>query len=314
MAYEGLRRDACLVGLCMLLCLTGARLASAELPLGKSRQDIDLNDVRITFFSYKPKAYAGGPLIVTFHGSEPHAAFALNAMIPLANAELAIVIAPEFDKERFPRWAYQLGGIAARHERDGRVEFVERPPEHWTGGIVLELIRRIRDEEGRQDLPYYLVGHSGGAQFLSRFAAFVANEAQRIVLTNAGTYLFPDEDRAFPYGFGGLSPALRSDEQMRRYLASPITILLGTEDLQRWGLNQSRGAERQGLSRYERGVNVFNAANRRAADRGWMCNWRLIDVPEVGHSSKGMYSSPEARTALFGRPAPHSRQRESDGP
>ena len=48
------------------------------------------------------------------------------------------------------------------------------------------------------------IGHSGGGQFLIRLAAFNPHEAERIVVANAGTQVFPTRDLNFPFGFGGL--------------------------------------------------------------------------------------------------------------
>lgn len=313
----GRRARAVVRGALVVLGVTaaiGASVAAAELPVGNGRHDVELDGVRLAFLSYKPREH-GGPLILSFHGSERNPAIARAALIPLADASRATIVAPEFDEQRFPRWAYQLAGIAERIESNGRARFVERPRERWTGNIVLDLVAHIRRDEGRPDMPFYLIGHSGGAQFLGRFAAFMPSEACRIVLANAGTYVFPEMNEPFPYGFGGLSEALRSKDQMRHYLASPITILLGTEDLQRWGLNTSRGAERQGLSRYERGAAAFGAARKLAAERGWSLNWSMVDVPDAGHSSAAMYGGPEARVALFGSAGPplHATSDRQDG-
>ena len=292
------RWSVAVVWLAIWLVVPGRVLA--ELPFGKSRHQADLLDTRLVFDSYKPDGYAGGPLIVSFHGSERNAAFARSALIPLAKAEKVLVVAPKFDEERFPRWAYQFAGIAEPVNDDARTAYRERAPESWTGKIVLELVEHIRREERRPDLPYYLIGHSAGGQFLSRFAGFVPNEALRIVLVNPGSYLAADRSRAFPYGFGKLSPALDNDVSVRRYLASPITIFVGTEDLFRKGLPKSRGAELQGLSRYERGVNVFTDACATAVEHGWAFGWRFVEAPGVGHSGSGMYRGREARTAVFG--------------
>jgi hypothetical protein len=285
---------------CAVLAVAVSDTAFAEIPFGRSKQDVDLDGVRLAFISYKPKGFQGGPLILSFHGSDRNPGEARNALIPLSRAVNALVVAPVFDAERFPRWAYQLGGIAERIEEDGAVRWIERPPEQWTGKIVFDLIARIRSDERCPDMPYVLVGHSAGAQFLSRLAAFTTTGAHRIVLANAGSYLLPDDSQPFPYGFGRTSVSGRRDGHLRRYLASPITIFVGTEDVQRWGLLASPGAESQGLSRYERGVSAYRSARKLAAERGWMTDWRFIDVPEAGHSSAAMYGSAEARDALFG--------------
>ena len=54
----------------------------------------------------------------------------------------------------------------------------------------------------------------------------------------------------------------------------------------------------QGASRYQRGVNVFNAAKTLAQARGWKFNWRLVELPSVGHNARKMFSAPQAWEAL----------------
>lgn len=36
-----------------------------------------------------------------------------------------------------------------------------------------------------------------------------------------------------------------------------------------------------------------------ARNRGWNFDWRLIEVPGVGHDVEAMYASPDAYLALF---------------
>ena len=110
-----------------------------------------------------------------------------------------------------------------------------------------KLAAEIRRREDRPDMPFYLIGHSGGGQFLIRLAAFITAGADRIVVANPGTYIFPTRDQEFPLGFGGLPPDLSSDEALRHFLAQPITLYLGKEDLERDEyLAKTPAADRQG--------------------------------------------------------------------
>ncbi len=63
-------------------------------------------------------------------------------------------------------------------------------------------------------MPYYLIGHSAGGQFLARTSAFVDTGAARIVAANPGTHLFPVKDAEYPLGFGKLPAELTRDEQL----------------------------------------------------------------------------------------------------
>jgi hypothetical protein len=45
-------------------------------------------------------------------------------------------------------------------------------------------------------------------------------------------------------------------------------------------------------------VNVFNAARALAQERGWTFNWRLVELPGVGHNAPKMFAAPQATDAL----------------
>jgi hypothetical protein len=138
------------------------------------------------------------------------------------------------------------------------------------------------------------LGHSAGAQFLSRVAAFAPTEARRIIIANPSTHVFASLEIDAPFGLGGVYREQEAEAQLRRYLAEPITILLGAEDTGEKDLNETPDAMAQGRTRLERGRNAYNAARREAQSRNWAFNWRLSIVPGVGHSARRMYRSREA--------------------
>jgi hypothetical protein len=43
---------------------------------------------------------------------------------------------------------------------------------------------------------------------------------------------------------------------------------------------------------------VYRAAQELAQARGWPFNWRLLELPGVGHSARKMFSSPRVAAAL----------------
>lgn len=293
-----MKRCARLAALLVFACLAAAPRAE-PIAGGSSERRITIDGDAIDLYTYKPPHYAGGPILLVLHGLGTNAPGYRNHAVPLADAQGMLVISPLFDRKRFPTWRYQTGGLVRDQRADG--EFTVEPPAQWTGQLFLRIIDAVRAAEGRPDLAYALIGHSAGGQALSRFAAFVPNAARRIVIANPSTYLWPSRDERFPYGFGGLPAPLAGDAALQRYLAQPITILLGTADVERGpDLNVRAGAERQGANRYERGRNAFRAAEQLARDRGWAFHWRLVEVPGVAHSARRMFGSAQAMTALSG--------------
>lgn len=272
-------------------------LHAEPLPAGSSQRSVSINGEIIELHTYKPSQYADGPILLVLHGLGANASGYRDYAIPLADARGFLVVAPLFDRKRFPVWRYQTGGIVRNQRAEG--EFAVEPEAQWMGRTFLAIINAVRTAENRPDLSYSLIGHSAGGQTLSRFAAFVPHQARHIIIANPSTYLWPSREERFPFGFGGLPGKMVDDTALQRYLAQPVTLLLGTADNQRGGdLNVTAGAERQGSNRLERGHNAYRAAQQLARDRGWAFNWRLVEVPDVGHSARRMFGSAEALTTL----------------
>jgi dienelactone hydrolase len=275
--------------LALLSCLLAAPPVAAEpIPLGSGRQTIDVGGTRLTVFIHRP-ACPDPSLLVVFHGIARNAADYRDYARALADRDCLLVVAPLFDKHGFPRWRYQRGGIV----RDGVVQ----KPGDWTGRLALALVDWMRRQEGKP-LAYSLLAHSAGAQFLDRLAAFVPSEAKRIVVANPGSYVFPSLEIAAPYGLGKVYAGADGETELKRYLAQPLTIYLGEGDIREDDRDDSPDALAQGASRHQRGVNTFNAGKALAQARGWPFNWRLVELPGVGHNAKKMFAAPQASAAL----------------
>jgi poly(3-hydroxybutyrate) depolymerase len=272
----------------------------APMPAGSATLALDVGSRPLKVHTYKPANYHNGPLVLVFHGVLRNASEYRDHAKVIADRCGGLVAAPEFDEAHFPFWAYQRGGLV----RDGKPQ----PRDQWTWSLVPPLADQLRARLGRPDAPYYLIGHSGGGQFLARLAGFAPGGAARIVAANPGSELFPTRDQTFGYGFGGLPDELSNDDTLKRYLAAPLTLYLGTNDLaatkaQDEHFDESAEGKRQGATRYERGKNVFREASELAKAKGWPFAWRLVEAPGVGHSAKEMFTHPNCDAALFGKPA-----------
>lgn len=279
--------------------LLTAMILAEPFPVGNSTHEIALSlpDLPLQIFVHRPDNYRDGPLLLVFHGVLRNAEEYRDHSVKMAQRYRALVVAPKFDEQRFPISRYQQGGLLLNGEG--------MPREYWSGSYIPPLVEEIRKREGRPELPYYMIGHSGGGQFLVRFAGFTPNSAKRIVVANAGTHLFPLDEarRPYPFGFSKLPNDLRSEEQIKRYLAQPITLYLGAADTEiDEHLDVTEPAQVQGRTRFERGQNVYRAAEALAKEKGWPFGWRMVVVPGVGHDHEAMFDHELCAEALFGRP------------
>jgi pimeloyl-ACP methyl ester carboxylesterase len=272
----------------MLGTLLGAMPLGAA-PIETGRQIADVNGAPMVVFTYRPVGCSDPSLLMVFHGIARNARTYRDDARALADRLCLLVVAPLFDRQAFPGWRYQRGGIVkGAAVQDGR---------DFTGRLVLDLVDWVRREEGRP-IAYSLFGHSAGGQFLDRLAAFVPTEARRIVVANAGSYVFPSLEIDAPFGLGKVYSGTQGEAALRRYLEQPLTIYLGQGDIRDDERNDYPEALAQGASRFQRGVNVFNAAKTLAQTRGWPFNWRLVELPGVGHDARKMLAAPQAAEAL----------------
>lgn len=281
---------------CLLVALAAfsvLRAADAIGP-GRGRIEISYRDAPLTLFTYKPAGYKDGPLLVVFHGIVRNAEEYRNFAVPMADRFGAMLVAPLLDEARFPEEWYQRAGLL---DADGKAA----PRERWMFNVVPAIVAAVRAREGRPTLPYYLVGHSAGAQFLVRLAAYMPGEAKRIVSGNAGSLLFPNREHEFGYGLGGLPPELSDEAMLKRYFAAPLTLYLGLADVTpRRRFDASEAGMKQGPHRLARNRNAFALAEQLARERGWTFNWRKVETPGIEHDAAAMFAAKEAEDAIFG--------------
>jgi pimeloyl-ACP methyl ester carboxylesterase len=166
--------------------------------------------------------------------------------------------------------------------------------------MATEVIQDILKREGDPKRDHYLIGHSGGGQFLTRYVAMEPVTAKRVVSANAGTYPFPRLDWDWGYGFGKLPRDLQNEDRLKKMVETPMTIYLGLADTIPKGENfdDSPEANRQGKVRLERGRNFFEYCQKLAKEKAWKFNWTKVEVPNVGHDAELMINDLRMEKAL----------------
>lgn len=295
------------------LLATAKRAAAAEaIPVGKSQRTLRLGDRELQVYFHRPEHWQQKRMLLVMHGVLRNADEYRDHAAAMGDRFDALIVAPKFDSERFPSRAYQRGGIV---REDGSAA----PPAEWTYALIPQLAAEVRKLVGKEHLPHWILGHSAGGQFVMRMSAFQDTGAERLVAANPGTDLFPLRSRPFGYGFGGLPDELSNDERIRRYLAAPLTIYLGTaDDAPDEDFETSDNGMQQGGGRHQRGLACYWTAKTVAELRGWPFGWRLVEAPGIGHDHELMFQHPNCERALFDTgglppPAPSSGLRNEKG-
>ncbi|HSJ24142.1 MAG TPA: hypothetical protein VK929_05685 [Longimicrobiales bacterium] len=269
-----------------------AQAGAGPFPPGSSRVAVDFDGTTLNLWVYRPASYSGEGFVLLLHGASRAAESYRDNSRGFADEHGRIVVVPEFDAERFPNRRYQMGGV---FRADGSLA----DPAERTYAFIPLIVEYVRQREGAQQLPWILLGYSAGAQFVSRMAAFLDTDAERLVAMSPGSALFPTRDLDFGLGFGGLPDRYSSDDRLRRYLALPMTVAIGTADTEDAQLPGGRAAE-QGVHRYARNLRWFVTAMELAHDQGWEFNWRLVLHDGAGHPHRQMFEHPAMGDALLG--------------
>lgn len=248
--------------------------------------------MEIRVYTFRPASCDSHDILFVFHGLNRKAQGVRNKAAQVAEKACLMVFAPLFDKDRFPNWRYHRAGVV----HDGNIQ----PRSRWTEPIFRALLNRAKREIGQNTMPgTYLFGHSAGGQFLSRISAYsMPFDVDRIIIANPSVHVAPSLSEPAPYGFGELFEGNEGESRLRYYLGLPITIYMGQEDTRSKNLVVTKAANRQGANRLLRGRNIYHRAKQLADELNWSFNWRLVEAPGVGHSSRGMLQAPEMIIAL----------------
>ncbi len=263
----------------LLVCLTST---SAVADKGQFTFDDWQGPVLRVFYSRPESLASDTPVVFVMHGVRRNADEYRDQWHDLAMEHGFLLVVPEFTAEDFPgSLGYNLG---YREDEDGN----PRPRHLWSYAAIEPIFDDVRRREGLRTERYALYGHSAGSQFVHRFIYYVPEaRVSQIVPANAGWYLMPDEDAAFPYGLDGSGV---TEEMLAAAWAKPVTVLLGefdTDPEHRY-LRRAPEAMAQGPHRFARGQRYFEL-NRRSAERlGVPFNWQLATVPGVGHENRRM--------------------------
>ena len=171
-----------------------------------------------------------------------------------------------------------------------------------------------------------VTGHSAGGQYTHRFAAGSRMEESlqhlrfRYIVANPSTYLYLGPERAdveegggwgvpdkaacasyndWHYGLENVNPYMgaQDPEEVRSQLIRrDVVYLVGTEDTGSSLLDMSCGAMLQGPNRFIRGLTLFQYLEAFFPSH----EHNIFQVPGVGHSSRGIYTSSPGQQALFG--------------
>ena len=250
---------------------------------GDGESSATLPGMAMKVSTYRPTSCTPRLVLASLNGLTRNSDTNRDVTRPLADKLCAVVVSPEFDDVRFPTHKYQRGSVVLRGA------FI--PPGSRTVDMVAPLIAWSRASIGQPDLPYGLIGHSAGGQFLGRVAAYTAPDAVHIVIANPSTWVLPSTKDAAPYNFGKLPDP---EQGLRAHLALPITALLGADDTGAHDLSMEPEALAQGANRLMRGRNSFAMAETVAREHSWTFGWRKAEVPGVGHSTTKMFRSSQA--------------------
>lgn len=211
-------------------------------------------------------------LLVLVHGISRNVHELVSAFRPLADLHGVALVAPLFDEEGYP--GYQRLGLGARAGGAPRHDLVLRH-------VLAEARERADLPEG----PFYMFGHSGGAQFTHRYAMAHPHDVARYALGAAGWYTMPDLALKFPKGMKVAAEAGSLVLDLEAFLRIPACVFAGTSDTERnEALRQSTFLDStEGRTRVERAERWVAAITMAARWRGIDTPFRFQPVSGAGH-------------------------------
>ena len=266
--------------------------------------ELNRNEVEV-FYHIPAGNISSMPILFSFHGASRNADDYRDYWIDMANQNGFMVFAPEFSTWNYPGLGdnYLMGNVFDDGDNPEESEF--NAPSYWTFSVVETLFDFIRSDISGVQETYNAWGHSGGAQFLHRFALFIQNSRLGVgVCSNAGWYTVPENEIDFPYGIA--LPFLPSNQNLFNFLQNSdfeldnnyiqffqkdLVVHLGTNDINpnSSGLRHNSVVDnQQGLNRFVRGQYFYNFSQQQSDNFNMTFNWELHHVDGVGHQAQLM--------------------------
>ena len=216
-------------------------------------------------------------VIFVIHGNSRNAEDYLSEWSPYIAKKNVIVVAPKFTKESFKYFALlemaQSSGKANKDESE------------YINNSISLIFNFIKSKFSLNTQTYSMFGHSAGAQFTPRYMLLSGDKRiSSAVIANAGWYTFISTAE-FPYGIKN-SPIKISNDHIRWYTASKVNLLIGSDDVGFKNLNTSKGAQIQGINRFERANNYFNTLIKEAEKNNYVLRWNFKVLDDIDHDFK----------------------------
>jgi pimeloyl-ACP methyl ester carboxylesterase len=219
-------------------------------------------------------------VLFVIHGNSRNADNYLNTWIKLAKDKNYAIFAPHFKRSQFISFnTLQMSTSSGRIRNEANLYL------NNSIDLLFDYIKSLFDLS--QD-SYVIYGHSAGAQFVHRYLLFSNSpKVNKAVAANAGWYTFLDGSN-FPYGINN-PPIDFSSQNVINFLNMDLHIHIGSADTDiSSSVNQSEGANNQGLNRFQRANNFFGYTTKIVKENGLNYNWSFLVVDGVAHSNSRM--------------------------
>ena len=219
-------------------------------------------------------------ILFVIHGNSRNADNYLNTWIKLAKDKNYAIFAPHFKRSQFISFnTLQMSTSSGRIRNEANL---------YLNNSIDLLFDHIKPLFDLSQDSYDIYGHSAGAQFVHRYLLFSNSpKVNRAVAANAGWYTFLDGSN-FPYGINN-PPIDFNSQNVINFLNMDLHIHIGSADTDiSSSVNQSEGANNQGLNRFQRANNFFNYTTKIVEKNDLNNNWSFLVVEGVAHSNSRM--------------------------
>lgn len=220
-------------------------------------------------------------------GDEYRAAnYMIHLFKKIAAKKSVVLVAPMFNQKDYGSNKGPMGGYRALQGRN------------YTADVFLnQIVDNYKKEIDTFNGEFILLGHSAGAQFVSRYIHNHPEKIIKAILVSAGSYLHPDMSIPYPHGCAWSRGKVQWDnekpinfefkttnEQLKKMTSIPIFVIVGKKDKVK--IFPADG--HLGSSRISYAKGWINSINDFANKNNVEPKAKLIIVDNANHSLKSM--------------------------